>query len=44
MLGVGEVPSAAAVVVGPVITFARKIDPFWVPELVAHEREVSFAT
>mmetsp|Transcript_15557 Transcript_15557/g.33794 ORF Transcript_15557/g.33794 Transcript_15557/m.33794 type:complete len:656 (+) Transcript_15557:2686-4653(+) len=44
VVGVGQVPSASAMVVAPAVLGAREIDPLRVAELVAHEGQVAFAT
>mmetsp|Transcript_1953 Transcript_1953/g.7602 ORF Transcript_1953/g.7602 Transcript_1953/m.7602 type:complete len:260 (-) Transcript_1953:1246-2025(-) len=41
VVGVGQVPASAAVVVAPVVAFAREIHPLGMPELVAHEGKVA---
>ena len=39
-----QVPLSAAVVIAEVVAFAREIDPFRVPHLIAHEVQVAFTT
>lgn len=36
-----KIPSPSAVVIAPVVAFPRKINPLWMPKLVAHEVKVS---
>ena len=43
VLGVGEVPAAAAVVVRPLVALAGEVDPLGVAELVTHEVQVPLA-
>mmetsp|Transcript_58518 Transcript_58518/g.127102 ORF Transcript_58518/g.127102 Transcript_58518/m.127102 type:complete len:437 (+) Transcript_58518:300-1610(+) len=43
VVGIREVPAAAAVLVAPAVRRGREVDPLWVSELVAHEVEVALA-
>lgn len=38
---VSKVPSSSAVVIAPIVTFSREIDPLWMAELVAHKIKVT---